>query len=208
MSENSSNGVQYRLNFVNNSANAGTFMVFQQTPDMQVENVNALAWITKYANPGVQGFFSWSTENDFVWFENDSPVPGINSGTSQCVPANLETSNQISLTYNSGYQFADQTSGEPVGSLYIKMDSTVPLKQASVGIGMSGAATFVVPAQPNMNLTFTPHPEYWIAFGNFEQGEVLDMQELTNTEKIDFPPGIQEMTVTLNQDNTWKVEVS
>ncbi|MNE74108.1 hypothetical protein D3C80_1701610 [compost metagenome] len=124
------------------------------------------------------------------------------------MPTNLETSNQISLTYNSGYQFADQTSGDQPGSLYVKMDNTIPLKQASVGIGMSGAGTFVVQAQPNMNLVFTPNPEYWVAFGNFEQGQTLDMQELTNTEKIDFPPGIKEMTVTLNQDNTWKVEVS
>lgn len=208
MSENSSNGVQYQLNFVNNSANAGTFMVFQRAPDLQVENVNALAWITKYANPGVQGFFSWSGEYDFVWFENDSPVSGISSGTSQCVPTNLETSNLITLTYNSGYQFIDQTTGDQPGSLYVKMDNTIPLRQASVGIGMSGAATFAVQTQPNMNLMFTPNPEYWVAFGNFEQGQTLDMQELTNTEKIDFPPGIKEMTVILNEDNTWKVEVS
>lgn len=77
-----------------------------------------------------------------------------------------------------------------------------------VGIGMSGSPTFVVNAQPNMNLTFTPHPEYWIAFGNFNAGEVIDVQAISNAAKIDFPPGIVAMNVTLNQDNTWEITPS
>ena len=46
--------------------------------------------------------------------------------------------------------------------------------------------TFVKPAQPNMDMKFTPHPEYWITLGDFEKGEVLDIGEIINKQKNSF----------------------
>ena len=111
------------------------------------------------------------------------------------------------FTHRDGaYDFKNQEGADPDGSLYIVQDGNVPLKQASVGIGMSGAGTFVVDGQPNKTLTFTPKPQYWIAFGSFRTGEVLDIQAVTQDAQINFLPGVNTMRATLNMDNTWTIE--
>jgi rhizosphere induced protein len=207
MTENNSNGTVFQINFANDSKNAGNFMVFQQDPNLTMPGLKSLAWITKYANPNTQGFFSWNLNYNFSWMESESITPGINSGTSQSFFAgeDLLTLNGITLTYDKGYNFIDPIDENPVGSLYIKQDATIPLDRAFVGIGMSGAPTFMVPAQPNMELTFAPKPEYWIAFGEFNQGQVINIQEMTNSAQINFPPGITKMKAILNIDNTWTI---
>lgn len=125
---------------------------------------------------------------------------------SQTWPADLSTQNNVTLTYqDNAYNFKNKTQGSKPGTLYIEQDGTIPLKQAAVGIGMSGFGTFAVQAQPNLNLTFTPHPKYWITFGNFTQDEVLDIAEITNPAEVAFPPGVTSMTAILKSDNTWSV---
>jgi hypothetical protein len=52
---------------------------------------------------------------------------------------------------------------------------------------------------------FTPHPEYWIAFGNFTTGETIDSSSMTNPAQIVFPPNVYSMTATLNADDTWTI---
>jgi hypothetical protein len=70
---------------------------------------------------------------------------------------------------------------------------------------MSGAGTFVVQAQPNINLTFTPHPTYWITFGNYTPGQVLDIGQITNKQQLEFAPNTYNLNVQLKNDNTWSV---
>lgn len=184
-------------------------MLFQKVPDMQAGNVLSVAWITKFTHPASVASFIWSLNYNFVWSETGYLSPGILFASSQILPADLNETNYVELTYSNGaYNFRNQKASGVSGNLQITQDNTIPLKQAMVGIGMSGSPTFVVNAQPNMNLTFTPHPEYWIAFGNFNAGEVIDVQAISNAAKIDFPPGIVAMNVTLNQDNTWEITPS
>jgi hypothetical protein len=198
--------VKHKINFINNSTNEGSMMIFQQDENIGIEGVMSLAWLAKYAYPSTTVYFEWTNEYNFVWSETGELKSGVNFYASQTPTCDLSTSNSIGLTYNRAFDFVNQTAGIPSGSLYIKQDGTIPLGTASVGIGMAGAATFVVQAQPNMNLTFTPHPEYWIAFGNYKTGEALNIQEMTNAANVVFPPGIFEMTAMLNPDNSWTIE--
>lgn len=206
MTENTSNGADYQIDFINDSMNPGTFMIFQQDPNLAIPGLISLAWITKFANPNTQGFFNWNLNYNFSWMESESPASGIVSGSSQSVQAgqDLATMNGITLTYNQGFSFIDPTDQSPAGSLCIKQDATIPMSRATVGIGMGGAPTFMVQAEPNMDLVFTPHPDYWIAFGEFNQGETINVQEVAaKATQVSFPPGITKMKVTLNPDNTW-----
>ena len=109
-------------------------------------------------------------------------------------------------TDNRAYFFTPTVTAQPTGILRVIQTPTVPLKQASVGIGMSGSGTFVVQAQPNLTLNFTPHPKYYIVAGNYSQGQVLDIAETTNAAEVAFPPGVYQMTAILNEDNTWTIE--
>ena len=69
---------------------------------------------------------------------------------------------------------------------------------------MSNAGTFAVPAQPNTNLVFTPHPEYWVTAGTFTSGQVLDIEEITNEVGVPFD-GTFTMQAVLDSRNNWTV---
>jgi hypothetical protein len=208
-----SGGVNYTLVFLNDSTNAWNACVYQTDPSLADFKVQSLAWLTKAAAPTTQVKFEWSIDYSFVWDETGILKPGVIFDASQLWAADLSTTNAVTLSHLSTpqsayYTFQNQQAGPNSGSLYITTDNTVPLNMASVGIGMSNAGTFAVQAQPNLNLIFTPHPTYWITFGSFVQGEVLDETEITNVAQIAFPPGVYTMYATLAQDNTWTVSAT
>jgi len=201
------NGVKYSVQFRNHSSNNGSVCVYQTQPDLS-SNVMSLAWFTQYVYQTSTATYSWSIDYSFVWAETGELMPGITFLDTQNWSADLSTTNKVTFTHDAqhgAYTFKDQTAGS-AGSLTIVEDNTIPLKQASVGIGMSGAGTFVVQAQPNLSLIFTPHPQYWITFGNYTQGEVLDITSITNAALLSFPTGVYSLVATLNQDNTWTIE--
>lgn len=196
----------YTINFFNNSSQEGSFCVFQQAPQEMGPNVLALAWMAKLTNPGTQLTFSWDLDYCFIWDETGVLVPGITFTASQVLAAGLTQNNLVTLTKGDGaYQFVHQTTGGQAGSLIVNNDATIPINQASVGVGMSGAGTFAVQAQPNMTYVFTPRPQYWAAFGNFVQGQTLDTGEISSSVQLAFPPNTYDLDVTLNADNSWTV---
>jgi hypothetical protein len=198
--------VKYSLTFINNSTNSGNACIYQTDPDLGPD-VMSLAWFAKPTHPTTEETFSWQIDYGFIWDETGELVPGVVFDASQVWPADLTQANKISFSLiNEAYTFSNLTKGSMQGVLEIDEDSTIPLKRASVGISMAGAGTFAKQAQPNMTLFFEPHPEYWITFGNFESGEVLNMTELTSKQKIEFDPGVFDKIVILNKDNTWTVK--
>ncbi len=197
-------GVQYTVIFRNNSTQAGDVCLFQQQPG--APNAFSLAWFAHYAYPTTDTIFNWSIDYSFIWSETGTLMPGVIFSPSQSWNADLTNRNAVTLAYNNFFTFEDQHTGPQPGSLYINSQGSVPMNTASVGIGMSGAGTFVEQARPNLTTVFTPHPEYWITFGLYEQGEVLDPESMNNRAIIAFPPGVYSMTAVLNQDNSWTIE--
>jgi rhizosphere induced protein len=198
---------QYSLIFVNNSTQTGSACVYQQDPDTTDPNVMSLAWFAKAAAPTTTLQFDWTVDYSFVWSETGTLKPGVMFTASQNLPADLSTSNQVQFTTAGGaYTFQNQSQGGQAGTLYVLEDNTIPPNQASVGIGMSGSGTFAVQAQPNITAEFTPHPEYWITFGNYTAGEVLDVTTITASANIAFPANTYSMTATLGSNNTWTVQ--
>ena len=201
---------QFELTVVNNSSAFEDVCVYQSPVDLGVQDALALAWLTAPAHPLTTVTFTWTETYNFVWSDTADLSPGVTFNASEVVPAdpNNPTQQQILLGYEEGaYTFLNgQAVGQPqLGNLYIQELDTVPLNGASVGIGMSGAGTFVTAAEPNINLVFTPRPQYWVAAGTFEAGQVLSLQELTGSSHVAFPPGVFAMTAVLNQDNTWTI---
>lgn len=200
---------QYSLTVVNNSTSPGRIAVFQTDPDIGVPNVHSLAWFSEYTYPGTTATFKWTLDYNFVWGETGNLSPGVVFENSQTAKAGLKANNKISLYYdtkNAAYHFEDPESDSHRGSLIIDQGPNIPIKQAAVGIGMSGRGTFIVQAQPNMTFTFTPHLTYSVVFGDYLPGEVVDVTEVTNqAAKINFLNG-QSMMAVLNQDNTWTIK--
>lgn len=133
-------------------------------------------------------------------------MPGVIFNAGDALRTSLTENNAVTVTKQDGnYRFVDQRNGYQQGTLNVMSDNTTAFHQASVGIGMSGSGTFAVQAQPNMTFSFSPRPEYWIMFGEFKQGQVMDQSQMHNAAQIVFPYGIFSMNATLNMDNTWTV---
>ncbi|HEY0036700.1 MAG TPA: hypothetical protein VGB66_08440, partial [Longimicrobium sp.] len=175
-------------------------------PTITDPSIMSLAWFTKGAAPTTTITFTWSIDYSFVWAQTGLLKAGVVFQAGQVWPADLSTRNQVTLTQeNEVYTFENQTTGAATGNLYITEDPSILADQVAVGVGMSGSGTFVKQGQPNWNLTFTPHPQYWIAFGSYTHGEVMDISSMSDAGLIQFPPNEYSMTVTLNPDNTWTI---
>jgi hypothetical protein len=207
-------GTTYTLTVQNESINVFDMCVYQVDPNIGNPNVMSLAWFTQESYPTTKTVFSWQIDYSFVWSQTGVLVPGVTFNASQSWPADpsvvgVSTSktagNQIGFSKPSkAYTFTSTaTPKAQIGTLYVAEDKTLPLQQASVGIGMGGSGTFAVQAQPNLPLTFTPHPVYYLTAGQYSKGEVLDIGAVTNPVPIEFGPGVFDMTATLNKDNTW-----
>ncbi|SHJ90006.1 hypothetical protein SAMN04488028_10274 [Reichenbachiella agariperforans] len=201
--------MKYSLNFKNNSSQKGNVCIYQTDPDLGVHDVMSLAWFAKSAYPTTNILFQWQIDYCYTWSRQGILKPGIIYEAAQTWVADLTNKNAIDFikdTSLDAYSFENQTAGSEDGSLYINEKRNVGANECSVGIGMSGNGTFVVNSQPNMQLQFTPHPKYWITFGTFTQGEVLDLEKITATaQEIAFPVNQYNLEVTLNEDNTWTV---
>jgi len=198
---------QYTLHVLNESRNTFDFCVYQKDPDIGVADVLSLAWFTKRAHGNSKLRFKWTKDYSFVWDETGTLVPGVIFDASEVLPADPRdpAKNAVLYEYTDGaYTFARET-GQSTGHLHVTESGDLPALQSSVGIGMSGNGTFAVQAQPNLNLVFTPHPSYWITAGTFVEGQVLDVETITNVAPVNFPENVYSMTATLHMDNTWSV---
>ncbi len=199
---------EYSLTFINNSENAATFCLFQQDKNLaSVSNVFPLAWFTKFVNPNVKVTFTWEIDYNYVWSNTGNLSHGVVFESSETLPVgDISGGPSITLSRNQALYFKDQTEvGATPNAITIYEDHTVNLFEGSVGIGMSGAGTFAVDAQPNQTLTFTPHPEYWCAFGSFKQGQVMDVQVLSRIQEVKYPQGCYSRTVEIGGSNMWSV---
>ena len=209
-------GTEYTLRVVNLSPRLWDMCVYQVDPDLGVPDVMSLAWFTKSAHSSTTVTFRWTIDYSFVWAETGTLVPGVLFDATQSWPADptivgpatkSRAGNQVGFTREAGaHTFTSTpTSGAQAGSLYVKQDGTISDGSASVGVGMSGSGTFVTQAGPNINLTFSPHPVYYLAAGTYLQGEVLDIGSMTNPIDIRFPANVYSMTAVLQENNTWRV---
>ena len=200
---------KYTLNVTNNSTQYQDLCLYQKQPDLGVPNALPLAWLVAPAWPGTSVTFEWTLDYGFVWATTGSLAPGVTFKAQQTWPADPEslTSNQIQFDYrNNAFTFLQGSAvGSPqLGSLYIRELSGIPPNVAAVGIAMSNSGTFAVPAMPNMNLIFTPHPEYWLTAGTFSSGDVLNLDYTTNEVEVPFNSTFS-MNAVLDAQNNWTV---
>lgn len=195
----------YRLTFENRSNRAGSVCLYQTHPELGRREAWPLAWFARYNYPTTRVEFHWRTEYCFFWHEAKSFRGG--RVMSQTWPADPKSSNHVTLTRHRAYGFCGLKASRRPGRLLIQTDGTLPLRQAWAGIGMSGSGLFAVPVQPNLDLAFTLHPpEYWLTFGNYRQGDRLDLARIANPVRLKFLPNCYTMSAILQVDNTWRVE--
>lgn len=200
---------EYTLTFVNNSKNDWTFCCYQTDPKIGPKDVRSLAWYTKVVAAGSEVDFIWTIDYTFVWSEMGEVIPGVVFKASQKLPAGLTENNAIDFTRinNSAFKFVNQTTDpSAAGSLMIHQDAKIPHNTAAVGIGMGKSGTFVVPAQPSIDVSFSPHPKYWVTFGDYVTGQVLDTQQVTKKAEVPYAVNVYAMYAILGENNQWTIK--
>jgi hypothetical protein len=201
----------YSLLVKNSSPNNGSICVYTTSPDTQKvqQDLRSLAWFTKAANPNVQVKFAWELKFSFAWAESHVLVPGVSFEAGEIIdadPADDKANKAYFDKQNGAYLFGDpsQATSPSEGALAITTSKIIPSNLASVGVGINGKAALAVNATPNYQFTFIPKIKYWLAFGSFREGIVLDINSMVrNICEIAFPTGVYDLQVTLQEDNTW-----
>jgi hypothetical protein len=82
----------------------------------------------------------------------------------------------------------------------------IPNDEVSVGMGINGDPTLVVMATPAYTFTFFPDVRYWIAFGDFKKGQVLDLNSMSGIQELNFPANVYALDITLDVSNKWHIK--
>lgn len=203
----------YTVTFVNNSSITATACLYQVVDG---SNMTSLAWLCRPCASGTRFQFTWTATYNFVWGPPTS-TPGGVFFASQTLSADPAGNNHVTLGCSGGaFSFSAPDPGPEPGSLFTTEDGTIPLNQASVGIGMFGAPTLITPAVPNWSLQIGAQPTYWIVFGDYTAGQTLDLAVIPGPRpppppgtsaaaQIAFPPRVFAMTATLSAANTWSI---
>ena len=194
---------QYTLPVNNNAAHTDYVMVFQKDPGAWAPNAMSLAWLSKKSNPGSLVTFDWTIDWGFSWSNAGELIPGVKYRSSQDYTI-ANGHNQVTLDYNGAFQFQDFTKGTDPDHLYMLENESIPVgSTGSVGVTMSGSTVYATQARPNTNLTFSPHPTYYLSYGDYEAGTVLDVSTVNNPLEVRFDTGVYDLEVTLQADNSW-----
>jgi hypothetical protein len=201
----------YSLLVKNNSPIAGTVCLYTTSPDTQAiqQDLRSLAWFSKPVNKGTQVNFTWNLDFSFAWAESGQLVPGVRFEAGQIIPADIQNqarNKAFFLRENDAYEFGDPAKAvnPPAGALAISTNGSIPNARASIGIGINGKAALAVNATPNYNFTFIPKIKYWLAFGTFKEGTVLDLNSMVRGVcEIAYPLNVYNVQVALQEDNTW-----
>ena len=207
---------KYKLRVKNNSNDKGSFCVYQTCPDQDKYNIHSLAWFTKSANPETVLSFFWEIDYSLVLSKTGTLLAGKMFEVSQSIPINIQDQQRNTLTLSkkdTGYFLSESRLIGIKGALTIIADDTIPDNAISIGVQVSGKSAIAVNACTEMVYRFTPTPTYWIMFGDFKEGEVLDLKNsnlpdkkvFSKALKIVFEPNVYEKNIIFTKDNEWEV---
>jgi hypothetical protein len=204
---------KYSVTLRNQSQKGGTFCLYATAVDpVQVQDdLRSLAWVTASANPNVRVDFEWLVNYTLSWSQTGPLADGVIYKASQEIPAdpNSPQTNRAYLDKNdSGYELLSgdsRTIVPPAGALAIATSNNVISNEAAIGIGINGNPILAIPSTPNYNFTFFTKLKYWVAFGSFEQGAVIDVNRMTSVYELKFSGAVHHLDITLDDSNEWNV---
>ncbi len=201
-------GTLYSLEMRNQSTENLIFFVYQKLPH-PTESIFSLAWLVSPYVIVVDNsiFFEWQITYEFAWSDTGSLMPGTIFRINGSKPADPNGANQTTFSFDPGPHLSDPVIGGSSDSLSIISASDVPSNEFSVGIGMSGIATFAMQAEPKLTYMIAPEQTYWVAAATqMKVGTALDTQTIFPTAEAPFGPGVNNLIATLEPDQTWTIQ--
>ncbi|WP_026422511.1 hypothetical protein [Actinokineospora inagensis] len=204
-------GAQHTVSVTNNSTVDGrNAVLFQGSPGL-LDSAVPIAWLARLSRPGTTVTLDWTLSYCFVMGRQGNLHDGVDYGAAGVLDARLSRYNVAGLSYRAGnFAFRRESGSHPDGVLAVFEDDTVPgsgaYRRGCVGIGMDGRATFVAPTEPGRDLTFDPHPEYWLTLARYAAGAVVD-PAATRAVRLSFPGGKTRAHAEYN-GTTWTIGYS
>lgn len=199
---------QYRLtlhNRTNHDTDGWEFCLYQQVPDGCSPGIQSLVWLRHVCHDGCNINFKWEESYAFQWSQTGSLLEGnpfIPSNSLPCDPNNEGVNAVELLKVGDSYQFQPYEKSPSRGKLLIHSGKNID-PSVCVGIGMDGTSIFATPALCNMSHLFSLKPSYYVTFGKFREGCVIDGQIGVDPLQIDFSNS-QSMDVTLDENFEWR----
>ncbi|PPK69689.1 hypothetical protein V5P93_006668 [Actinokineospora auranticolor] len=195
-------GAQHTVTVTNNSTVDGHNAVLYQDSPSLPDSAVRLAWLARLSRPGTTVALEWTLRYSFVWGRQGNLHAGVDYGAGTVLDARLDRYNVARLVYEGGFGFRREPGAHPPGVLAVLQDETLPgagaYRRGCVGIGMDGAATFVAPTEPGVDLVFDPHPSYWLGMARYAAGAVVDDNDVTAPVRLTFPNGKTNAHATFN----------
>lgn len=165
----------YTLTIKNQSPTVTTFIVYQKPPTDQSDYVS-LAWKTFSVQPMSSTDFSWSLDYWLFAAATGVLADGVRMLPSSAIQVDFNTGNEFNLTPELEFIDARFTNS---GKVAVLEEAGIQQNSASLAIGLAKSPMFATQAIPYKTEVFSGIGEtYYIAHGNFEEGEVLNLDTL------------------------------
>ena len=175
---------------------------------MGCSNPKTIAWLVQPCVAGESVKISWTVAYTVLWSNTGNLTHGTHVPTHGSVNVNpfegdIETFGKNAQGYSFLGLFPSRSNPCSVG---IKTDNTVVTGQVSVGLGIDGHPVLMCPAQPNLNITFTPRPKYYLAFGQYTQSSIVDVNKMSSYIELDYASSDTfSFTATIDASNQWRL---
>jgi hypothetical protein len=199
-------GQEYTVVFSNESGRSRTVVLFQSPPDSVLDGAFAVAWHTAEVATNRNATIKWDLEYRI------SSSPGQISVGSVYTPTNtlsVDLTEGMAVTFDAGSgQFSVSGQGGDIeaGTLTVSVVGGTSGEPVAIGIGLDDKPLLVAPLPENATWQYRPSMTYRIAFGQFEQGGILDESMMDESTEVRFSDGVRTLLVTLADDGTYQVE--
>lgn len=204
-----SSTAMHTVTVVNRSSSFRNLVVYQNPASVQSYGVQSLAWLTAYSWPGSTVEFAWNEDYSVVWGPDGLLLPGVTFEGTQTVAADPYGSpnNYFSLSGPGAQAFPLALTAvggsAPPGYLTVMSGPNVPFG-TDVGIAMNGSPVFAAsaPAPLTEARYRVDRPQYFLAAGAYQQGQVLDVPAINGETPLIFS-GTNDLHVTLTASGSW-----
>jgi hypothetical protein len=218
----------YSLTITNKSSQPGLqFAVFTQLPSdsgarSRMSGVPGdqfnMAWLVQAIHEGNHYTFSWALEYQIMWAATGYK-PGVVWSGGGDIDVDPDDKDQCTVIFDyagGDWQLSyDQVSVPTPGKLTVNDTTSIPPydeQPSTIALAIAGGGTDTglqpLPAigdfaGPNMHQIFTLHPTYFVAAGNFKQGQMVDLNNVTNVYPVSYTGGQTDASVYLDDSNKW-----
>jgi len=199
--------MNYKLKVTNNSSIPLCPFIYQD--DVKCDSGGQLinAWLSnnKRLQPSKTCLFGWTIQ----WGTAISDYKTLNHGTYSYIDSlNVDIPSASTVDEQPGSEPTISLGGDVFPDIVAIHLPTGLTPGYTTNILMGGSIVATTKAQAGMHQKWTCHPSYNLIFGDYMQGEVCDLSDVSDPVKITFLPGVYSASATFDINGKWTIVYS